>query len=181
MRMRSSKVKISKYMSYLLRHNPEGLEMDAHGFVRLNTLLKKLKKRFQLDRNFITQLVKESDKKRFEIVGDKIRAIYGHTLPVKLELEEDRIIQTLYHGTTPKAASNILKHGLKPMKRRWAHLSSTVKLAAKVGLRRSENPVVLRIDVKSARKSGITFYKATDEVHLSKYVPPKYIHRITYE
>lgn len=174
----SLKVKVSKYLSYLLRHNPEKLEMDAHGFIGLNPLLKKVGERFPVDKNYIFKMVEGSDKKRFEIVGDKIRAVYGHTIPVALKLEEDRTVSTLYHGTTPKAASNILREGLKPMERRWVHLSSTFELAKNVGLRRTDNPVVLKVDVESARKKGVKFYKATEKVYLSSYIKPKYIQHV---
>ena len=64
------------------------------------------------------------------------------------------------------------------MKRRWAHLSPTIEIAIKVGMRRTRKPVILEIDAEKARKNGIKFYKATDQVYLTKYVPPKYIKRI---
>ncbi|MGC9346442.1 MAG: RNA 2'-phosphotransferase [Candidatus Bathyarchaeales archaeon] len=80
------KVKVSRYMSYLLRHNPENLKMDRHGFISLDELLEKIKERFQVDKKFIFEIVKKSDRKRFEIVEGKIRALYGHTIPVKLKI-----------------------------------------------------------------------------------------------
>ncbi len=165
-------------MSYLLRHNPENLNMDKDGFVSLKELLEKLNERFQVDENIIREIIKKSDKKRFEIVGDKIRAIYGHTIPVEIQFEEDKTIKRLYHGTTADAALKILKTGLKPMKRRWVHLSPTMEVAMEVGLRRTRKPIILEIDAEAARKDGISFYKATDKVYLCKYLPPKYIRRI---
>jgi len=169
------KVKVSKYMSYLLRHNPESLKIDRHGFVPLDELLEKLNERFKVDRRLISEIVEESDRKRFEIVGNKIRALYGHTIPVKLELEEDKVAKVFYHGTTPDAASKILKVGLKPMKRRWVHLSPTVEIATEVGLRRTKNPIVLEIDAEAARKNGVRFYKATDKVYVCEAILPRCI------
>lgn len=169
------RTKVSKYMSYLLRHNPENLRMDKHGFVNLNELLNKLRQRFQVNEKLILEIVQKSSKRRFEIVGDKIRALYGHTIPVEIKLEEDKAIRKLYHGTTTDAASKILKTGLKPMKRKWVHLSPTVEIAKEVGLRRTNEPVILEIDVEAARKDKVKFYKATEKVYLCKYVSPKYI------
>jgi putative RNA 2'-phosphotransferase len=169
------KVKVSRYMSYLLRHNPENLEMDKHGFVDLDKLLEKLNERFQIDKEFTLEIVEKSDRKRFEIVENKIRALYGHTIPVKLKLEEDKTTKVFYHGTTPNAASEILRGGLKPMRRRWAHLSPTVKIATKVGLRRTKNPVILEINAEAARKNGLRFYKATNKVYLCDAILPEYI------
>lgn len=164
--------KVSRYMSYLLRHNPEGLKIDRYGFVGLDELYKKLKKRFPIDRSFIYRSVERSRRKRFEIVGNRIRALYGHTIQVKMKLKEDKNTKVFYHGTTPEAASKILRFGLKPMKRLWVHLSPSVDIAREVGLRRTRKPVILKIDAEAARKSGIRFYKATDKVYLCSFVPP---------
>jgi len=169
------KAKASKYMSYLLRHNPENLEMDRHGFVFLSELLRRLNDRFQIDEKVIVEIVERSERRRFEIIGNKIRASYGHTIPVELELDEDAFGKVFYHGTTPNAALKILKVGLKPMKRRWVHLSPTKEIATEVGLRRTENPVILEIDAEAARKNGVRIYKATDKVYLCHDLEPKYI------
>lgn len=171
------KIKISRYMSYLLRHDPENLKMDDHGFVVLDEFLEKIKERFQIEDKLIFEIVEKSERRRFEIIENKIRALYGHSIPVKLELEEDLVTKVLYHGTTPNIASNILKFGLKPMERRWVHFSPTIEIAREVGLRRTPKPVILEIDAEEARKNGVKFYKATDKVYLSGNVAPQYIKR----
>ena len=172
------KVRVSKYMSYLLRHNPENLKMDSEGFVDLGELLAKLKEKFPVDKQLILEIVERSERKRFEIRNGKIRALYGHSIPVMLKLKEDKTVKILYHGTTPEAAAEILKTGLKPMKRNWVHLSPTIEIARQVGLRRTSKPAILEIDAEKARKNGIKFYKATEQVYLCKQVPPRYIRRI---
>jgi putative RNA 2'-phosphotransferase len=173
------KIRTSKYMSYLLRHNPEDLKMNRHGFVNINELLKKLRKRFPVDRELVLNIAGKSERKRFEIVGGEIRALYGHTIPVELEFEEPDDIKVLYHGTTPEVASEILDVGLKSMKRQWVHLSPTIELAVEVGIRRTRNPVILEIDASTARKDGLRFYKATDKVYVCSAVPPSYLRRVT--
>mgnify|MGYP000179701506 CR=1 FL=1 len=165
-------------MSYLLRHNPEDLKMDEQGFVNLHELIEKLRERYpQVNEKLIREIVEKSERRRFEIRGGKIRALYGHSIPIKLQLQEDKTVKVLYHGTSPEAAERILKTGLKPMKRKWVHLSPTIEIAKKIGLRKSSKPVILEIDVEEARKDGIKFYKATNEVYLCRYLPPKYIKR----
>jgi putative RNA 2'-phosphotransferase len=171
----SSKTKVSRYMSYLLRHNPENLKMDRYGFVDLDEFLEKVNQRFHIDKELICEIVDQSNRKRFEIVGNMIRALYGHTIPVKLELEEDKVVNVVYHGTTPDAASKILKVGLKPMKRKWVHLSPTIEIATEIGLRRTRKPVILEIDAEAARKAGVKFYKAIDKVYICGNVAPTYI------
>ena len=173
------KVRTSKYMSYLLRHNPEDLKMNRHGFVHINELLKKLRKRFPADEELVLNIARESERKRFEIVGGEIRALYGHTIPVELEFEEADDIAVLYHGTTPEVASKILAVGLKSMKRQWVHLSPTIELAIEVGMRRTRNPVILEIDANAARRDGLRFYKATDKVYVCNAVPPRFLRKVT--
>jgi len=170
------KIGVSKYVSYLLRHNPEDLEMDDDGFVDLNELISKVRRRYPtMDRNLLIKIVDESERKRFEIVENKIRALYGHTIPVHVRFKEDKQILGLYHGTTPQAARQILEKGLQPMRRRWVHLSPTQEIAREVGKRRTKSPLVLMINVSEARSHGIRFYRATDKVYVCKYVPAKYI------
>ena len=165
-------------MSYLLRHNPENLKMNRQGFVDLDEFLKKIKERFQVDKEFIFEIAEKSERKRFEIVEDTIRALYGHTIPVQLELKEDKTVKVLYHGTTNDASSKILKVGLKAMKRRWAHLSPTIEIATDIGLRRSKEPVVLEIDAEAARKNGTRFLRATNTVYLCSHIRPEHIKRV---
>ncbi len=176
---RDLRVKVSKYASYLLRHDSQGLMMDEEGFVGLDELVLKVKERFPcVDRVFVRRLVEESERKRFEIVGNRIRALYGHSVPVYMRLEEDRRVEWLYHGTTAEAAKEILEQGLKPMKRMWIHLSPTKDIAAQVGKRRASNPVILVVDCVEARKAGLKLYKASDQVYLTRYVPAKYITKL---
>lgn len=166
---------VSRYLSYLLRHNPQDLPMRKDGFVPLDDVLEKVKRRFPwVDKETITKLAGGSSS-RFEIRDNMIRALYGHTIPVEIELEVAEDVKFLYHGTTAEAARKILVEGLKPMGRRKVHLSPSVEQAIRVGKRRTENPVVLKIDVEAARKEGIKFEKANDLVYLSDEIPPKFI------
>ena len=170
------KTRVSKYMSYLLRHDPEDLRMDEYGFVDFNELLHKIREKFpDADESLIVEIVERSERRRFELRDGRIRALYGHSIPIKLGLKEDSPVKILYHGTTPEAARRILREGIKPMKRRWVHLSPTPEIARRVGLRRTSRPAILEIDVEKARRGGLKFYRATEEVYLCNYIPPKYI------
>lgn len=169
---------MSKFMSYLLRHNPRGLQIDESGFVRLHDLLKRVKERYDVNEAFIRDIVRARGKVRFQIVNGTIKALYGHTIDVEIVLPEDESVKILYHGTTAAAASEILKGGLRSMKRRLVHLSVTREVAREVGKRRTGNPAILVIDAEKARRDGIRFHKATDSVYLSKRIPPKYIEKL---
>ena len=173
------RIKVSRHVSYLLRHNPEDLEMDNEGFVELDQLLSKLRRRFPtIDRKSLMEMVEQSERKRFEIEDNRIRALYGHTIDVHVNLKEDTQIERLYHGTTTEAAEQILEKGLQPMKRIWVHLSPTKEIAYEVGKRRADSPLILMIDVTQARSHGLQFFKATDKVYMCKHVPAKYIKKL---
>jgi putative RNA 2'-phosphotransferase len=87
-------------------------------------------------------------------------------------------VEWLYHGTTEEAAKEILEQGLKPIKRVWVHLSPTKDIATQVGMRRTSNPVILVVNCGEARKAGLRFYKASDQVYLCKFVHAKHIRRL---
>ena len=79
--------RISRYLSYLLRHDPEDLPMRKDGFVPIEDVLRKLKRRFpSVDRAIIEKLA-EGGESRFEIKDNMIRALYGHTIPVEIHLK----------------------------------------------------------------------------------------------
>ena len=106
-----------------------------------------------------------------EIVGDKIRAPYGHTVPQIIKKEPGIPPAVLYHGTTHRVLPQILQDGLKPMQRQYVHLSIDVETATRVGKRRDPEPVILKIDTEAAQKAGIQFYIGNDKVWLCKEMP----------
>jgi len=172
-----TRIKVSKFLSGLLRHYPEKfrLNLDKNGFADLRKVLNILKERYGIDEISLRALVHLDKKGRFEIVNDKIRAKYGHTVPVNHRWSESgEIPPLLYHGTSPKNLESILRHGLLPMKRREVHLSETVEDAIEVGKRYSEKPVILMINAKDMIKDGYEIRKK-GRVYTTDFVLPKYI------
>ena len=172
-----TRIKVSKFLSGLLRHYPEkfGIKVDKNGFADLKKILNILNERYGIDELSLKALVHLDKKGRFEIIGDKIRAKYGHTIPVNHRWSESgEIPPLLYHGTSPKNLESILRHGLLPMKRREVHLSETVEDAIEVGKRYSEKPLILMINAKDMIKGGYEIRKK-GRVYTTDFVPPKYI------
>lgn len=170
-----NKVKVSKQIAYLLRHDPSGLEVSREGFVDLYELVDRLSERWpQIDEDFIRRLVEEDPKGRYEIRNNRIRARYGHSIDVKPSLPEADT-EKLYHGTTRRATEKILREGLKPKGRQKVHLSRTVSDAVEVGKRRTDDPVVLEVDAMGARGSGINIEKASERVFVADRIPPRFI------
>lgn len=174
-------IALSKEVSYALRHAPwkYELEMDESGFVKITQLLSALNEGGRYERE-ITQtdldyIIENSEKKRFELSGGKIRAAYGHSFKMKIKYEAATPPDVLYHGTARRFLEPIMSKGLKLMSRQYVHLSADVETAVQVGKRRDETPAILEIDAKSAAENGIIFYHANEKVWLCDSVPAEYI------
>lgn len=172
-------VKISKFLSKVLRHKPEliNLNVDKNGWVSVEELLENSNKNgylFTLEELY--EIVEENDKKRFALSEDKtkIRANQGHSFEVDLELKSIRPPDILYHGTTFNAISPIRKGGIQKMNRQHVHLSETIDVAIKVGSRKGK-PEVLSINSKHMFVDGYKFYKSENGVWLTDSIPSKYI------
>jgi putative RNA 2'-phosphotransferase len=174
--------KLSKLMSYLLRHHPEeaGLTLDAAGMVPLATLVAALRQRpgyGWVNAEAVHEVVAKSDKQRFHIEGDLIGARYGHNRQITEVDPGEPVVppEILYHGTPRRAVPAILAAGLQPQGRQFVHLSATPETAQNVGQRRDQRPAMLLIRARQAHAAGIAFYAPTPDTYLSKGVPPEYI------
>ena len=176
-------IELSKEISYALRNAPweYELELDEKGYVPVGQLIDAINESKKYDRsitiNDLKHIIKISDKKRHEINEDKIRALYGHSVPMHISKESIIPPDVLYHGTTHEAFNSIMKNGLKPMSRQYVHLSVDINTAVQVGKRRDNNPVVLIVDAAKAYTDGIRFYKGNEKVVLSDYIPSCYLSR----
>lgn len=174
-------VRLSKEISYALRHAPweYELELDCEGFVPIEQLLVAINEFNVYGRDIVREdlvyIIDNSDKKRHEIVDDKIRALYGHSVPSKIVKNEATPPTILYHGTAHRFVESIMSNGLLPMNRQYVHLAIDIDTATAVGKRRDSDPVMLEIDCEKAMSDGIKFYMGNDKVWLCDNMPPKYI------
>lgn len=167
-------------MSYALRHAPweYELEMDEGGWVSIIQLLHSLQeeqKWSDVKAENIYYVAKTSDKGRFEIADSKIRALYGHSIPLRIIKAPGEPPQLLYHGTSRQEADAIMANGLEPRGRQYVHMAVDPKMALQVGKRRDNKPVLLTIKAREARQDGVAFYKGNDLVWLAEFVVAKYI------
>ncbi|MER5727608.1 RNA 2'-phosphotransferase [Streptomyces sp. NPDC002138] len=170
-------VKVSKYVSKHLRHQPEriGLVLDAQGWVEIDDLLRAAADhRFPFTRAELDHVVATNDKQRFAVAGTRIRASQGHTVDVDLGLPEAEPPAYLYHGTVAAALGPIRAEGLRPMRRHHVHLSSDRETATRVGARRGR-PVVLSVDAGAMRTAGHVFRVSANGVWLVESVPPEFL------
>lgn len=170
----------SKFLSYVLRHHPDalGLELEPGGWVNVEMLIKRARADGRsMSRSLIKRVMSSGQKARFSFSEDdtKIRANYGHSLEVDLDLEPIRPSDELYHGTARRTLPAIREAGLRPQSRQYVHLSPSPEEAMDVGQRHG-SPVLLSIDAPALFDAGHTLYRSTDTVWLTRRVPPAYIH-----
>lgn len=177
------RVMLSKLISGLLRHYPweAKLKIRSDGWVSINELVNGIrmywrnKELYQwVKPEHIIALAMLDPKNRFEIHENMIRARYGHSIDVSIEYPVINYVGNLYHGTSRDRVAKILIEGIKPMKRKYVHLTTSIKDAYETGSRHGV-PVVLVINTYCLEKNNILIYKATDKIYLVKYVPPQCI------
>ncbi len=171
----------SKFMSYILRHNPEtfNLKLDKDGWLKIEDLVKASEQHtFNLTKEKINYIVNKCKKQRFQISEDQnsIRAVQGHSnTEVDIQFSTNfELPDVVFHGTTVEFLPFIKEEGLKKMNRQYVHLSFEEKTAFKVGKRHGE-PVILKIDAKRMKAEGFNFYLSENNVILTDNVPVSFI------
>lgn len=166
--------KQSKRLSWLLRHgaNEAGVSMDPAGWVAVADVLRAM----GLSRADLEVVVRENDKRRLELDGDRVRACQGHSTagtPVTAEaLEaswtERASDEPLWHGTASAALAGIARDGILPVTRTHVHLAE--ELTSKVG-KRANVDVMLKVDALRLRACGVSVFAAPNGVLLARQVP----------
>ncbi|MEM9159246.1 MAG: RNA 2'-phosphotransferase [Verrucomicrobiota bacterium] len=179
--MRNEIVRMSKFVSLVLRHKPEaaGLELDENGWAEVEALIEGSRKnRVPITRELLIEIVDTNEKRRFAFSDDglRIRANQGHSISVDVELEEREPPEFLFHGTATRYLDPILSGGLKKMSRQHVHLSPDMDTATKVG-RRHGKPVVLIVKAAEMAAKGAKFYVSKNGVWLTDFVDAKWLLR----
>ena len=158
---------------YALRHDPKaiGVSLDEEGYCRTSDLLSSMR----ISMEELERAVDMSGGRlSFSAGKDRIRAAHGHSIKVEMPMD-DVPPDVLYHGTSSDSVESIMAHGVKPMGRRYVHLSETASAAARVAKRHSSKIDVLTIDAKAMKRDGVGFHKSEDGVWLVERVEPKYV------
>ncbi|EDR05123.1 uncharacterized protein LACBIDRAFT_153942, partial [Laccaria bicolor S238N-H82] len=177
-------VRVSKTLSYLLRHGAqgEGLPMRKDGYVKVADLLQNPKLKTQgLDLDKIRDIVGKDSKQRYDLISDStdpnvwwIRARQGHSLKtVELDLKPilsatDISTGVAVHGTTLAAWESISKQGLSKMKRNHIHLAQGLPgHNGVISGMRSSSQIFIYINIQAALSSGIQFFFSDNGVVLT--------------
>lgn len=176
---------LGRVMTGILRHFPEkyGLTLSPQGWVDLPKLVQAISSHHRgyhwLRVHHLVAIAESDPKGRYEVRDDRVRATYGHTVEVALDLPTDNIPEELYYPVTTEEATIVLEVGLKPSDRRKVHLSKTAGDAHAAGAVRTPEPVILAVDTKKARAQGIVIMQAGKTVYLVDQIPPEFLSRHT--
>lgn len=176
--------RLSRTLAGVLRHFPErfDLEVDKYGFVDLrqfvNAIQAKQRRYHWLRPHHILAIIETDNKGRYEFLDGKIRATYAHSFEVELDPSHVGIPEALYYPATEEEVDIILETGIKPSDRKRVHLSKTVGDAVNAGRVRTESPVILEVDVKTASEEGVVIQKAGKTVYLAEEIGPKFLKKM---
>jgi putative RNA 2'-phosphotransferase len=174
------KKRISKFLSYVLRHHPEliNLNLDENGWANVEELITRSKRDPHEGISFeeLDEIVETNDKKRFIFNEDKtrIRANQGHSIDIDLALIPQKPPEFLYHGTAQSNIDSIFEKGIEKRNRKHVHLSQDIETATKVGMRHGK-PIILTINTEKMFNDGIEFYLSENNVWLTDFVDIQYI------
>ncbi|MCD0454448.1 RNA 2'-phosphotransferase [Chryseobacterium sp. LC2016-27] len=174
------KKRISKFLSYVLRHHPEliNLNLDENGWANVEELITRSKRDPHEGISFeeLDEIVETNDKKRFIFNEDKtrIRANQGYSIDIDLALIPQKPPEFLYHGTAQSNIDSIFEKGIEKRNRKHVHLSQDIETATKVGMRHGK-PIILTINTEKMFNDGIEFYLSENNVWLTDFVDIQYI------
>ena len=75
---------------------------------------------------------KTDPKGRYEVRGNMMRATYGHTVEIELDLPSTDIPDSLYYPCDPEESGNLLDVGISPGDGSHVHLSASIRATMKV-------------------------------------------------
>ncbi len=174
-------VNLGKTTAGVLRHfhDKYSIEMDDRGWIDMEHFVKVLRnrqKRFHWLRKYhVKALVATDEKNRYQYEDGYIRATYGHSVEVDLDLPTDDIPDKLYAPTTEKESELLLEGGIRPSDRTYVHLSGNYDSAVEAGAYRSDQPVILTVDAEAMIEDGKKIMEAGKGVYLTEEVEPEYL------
>ena len=168
--------RLGRTLAGMLRHGKFDPNMDDQGFVSIREIIYTVKEHNNrmhwLRPHHIVALVETDPKGRYQISGDMVRATYGHSIPLELDLPTDDVPAELFFPTTAEEVDIILETGLLPSDRSMVHLSLTYEDAMRAGKVRVDDPIILVIDADAVFDTGLEIGKAGKTVFLAKEIPP---------
>jgi putative RNA 2'-phosphotransferase len=175
---------LGRMLALVLRHAPEkfGVEMDLNGWVNsreLSESIQKQRRHFHWLRGWHFEAIANADTKgRYQVEGEMIRATYGHSIELELDLPTDNIPEALYWPCETEAVDTHLELGITAGDRNHVHLSKTIANAMEAGHVRISRPAILEVDTTRAIADGQIIWRAGTTVFLCEEMPADYLYHV---
>ncbi len=175
---------LGRILALVLRHAPEkfGVDMDINGWVNTRELsesISKQRRHYHWLRGWHFSAIANSDEKgRYQVEGEMIRATYGHSIELELDLPTDDIPEALYWPCEPEQVKAILELGITAGDRQHVHLSKTITKAMEAGHVRIDRPAIMEVDTTRAIADGNIIYRAGKSVYLTTDMPADYLYQV---
>lgn len=172
---------MARKLALVLRHAPEkfDLEMDINGWIDLRDIVKKFKdgrgRQHWLRPHHLTAISETDTKGRYEVRANMMRATYGHTVEIELDLPTNDIPDSLYYPSDPEEVDNLIDVGISPGNRSHVHLSASIRSAAEAGRVHHNSPAIIEVDTARMVASGETIWHAGVTVFLTDSVAGEYL------
>lgn len=169
--------RITRSLAYMLRHQPEefDLELDDYGFAELEDVVCALNERLgePIREQDVVDALSTGDRPRYEIVDSRVRALYGHSIPIDPG-EPTQPPDRLFIGVSANDAGRALKNGLQGGRRTFLHLAKTAEEAEEAGKRLGGDWSVITVRAREAWEEGINFFDRK-ALYLSEFIPTEFL------
>ena len=170
--------RLVRILAFVLRHEPArfGLDLDDEGWTNLEDLVIAIRfDRYDwalVDEAALTTAIEGMD--RFQIRDGRIRATYGHSIKLGKLPPAVSPPALLFHGTIHDALPAICRDGLKPIGRRFVHLTSDREYAVCVA-NAKKGQAIVRVRAADAHALGRVFRRANDHVWLTDAIEASFL------
>jgi len=175
---------LGRILALVLRHAPEkfDVDMDINGWVAtrdLSNAIANSRRHLHWVRAWHFEAIANADEKgRWQVENEMIRATYGHSIEIELDLPTDDIPDALYWPCEQGEVDSLLQFGILSGSRKHIHLSLTIANALEAGRVRIDRPAILEVDTIRAIAEGHTIFRAGTTVFLTEEVPPSALFQV---
>lgn len=171
---------VCKFLIFVLRHKPQvaRLKLDDNGFTEIDKIISYLNKvrKININKEQLVALTKKHMQKTVEVKGDLIRAKFGHSVILNMNVPEEykqcfSVPRSLFASVDVNSIFVIMKNGL-----------SSGSLKSKLfddfdKVKQSANHTTIVIDSEKAVRENVSFYlNATSNDYYISFVPAKFLH-----
>ncbi len=170
--------RISKLLSLILRHRPDefGLNMDAYGFIPLAEVIESVQQRYSaVGEEDIRDLIETSRQHRFEIVEDRVRALYGHSFFVEMDGEPMTAPEHLYLCVPSAQGQRMKAEGIRSEDRFYLHLLPTREVAESRAGTVAEPCIVEVRAAAAATEAEVQFWSRGEVVLTRQVIAAEYV------